>query len=812
MRWTRHASIGLALCGPALLPFLGACTPGEEPAGPTDVGGDETRAADDGVAVPDEAEGEAPDEGGGDGDGVADEAATAEDEASGDAADDGAADDAEATTCVADAECDDGIDCTVDSCSRATGTCAHLPDDDACDDGNACNGEETCDPSAGCRSGTPVDCGDGVACTEDSCDPLTGACYFLPDHGRCVAPQLCDPAAGGCVDPPACRTDAECDDGNGCNGSETCGPDGVCISGVPPDCADDVGCTIDRCNPLDGSCAHVPDDADCSDGSFCNGEERCDARRGCLPGAAPDCSDRIGCTSDRCDAARDACVHEPDDAPCDDAQFCDGAETCQAGTGCVDGTAPVCSDGLACTTDRCDPAAAGGAGACVYTPPDVDRDTYPDAACTGTDCNDANPSVNPGAVETCNAVDDDCDAATDEAFACARGASRGCTTACASTGTQACNSSCLWGACVPPAETCNGRDDDCDGATDNGFPCAVGASRGCTTSCASSGTQSCGAGCAWGACLPPAESCSGRDDDCDTQTDEGFACVAGTSRGCTTSCSTAGTETCSVVCAWGSCEPPAESCNERDDDCDTSTDEAFECRAGTPGPCTTGCGSAGSRTCSAACAWGVCVPPGETLNFADDDCDTQTDEGYSVVARGYDDCAGDSGSCPPGYAPRGSFKVDSIACGDPGSTGTSYDGYSLDAGWLVLCSPTDDVLLARGWDDCTATGGGCPAGYVDRGSFKVDTVDCAGAGPSGTDYSGYPLRSGWMHLCSRTSRESIQLGGDDCTGTPGGCPGGTSQHGTWKPDVVACNPTYPSAVTATGYPLNAGWVAYCVAD
>ncbi|MBW1785062.1 MAG: hypothetical protein JRK53_00365 [Deltaproteobacteria bacterium] len=45
--------------------------------------------------------------------------------------------------------------------------------DAECDDGDACNGLETC--SAGvCQPGTPLDCDDGDACTEDSCDPVSG--------------------------------------------------------------------------------------------------------------------------------------------------------------------------------------------------------------------------------------------------------------------------------------------------------------------------------------------------------------------------------------------------------------------------------------------------------------------------------------------------------------------------------------------------------------------------------------------------------------------------------------------------------------
>ena len=45
---------------------------------------------------------------------------------------------------------------------------------------------------------------------------------------------------------------------------------------------------------------------------------------------------------------------------------------------------------------------------------DGDGDGYDDEACGGTDCDDADPDVNPGEVETCdNGIDDDCDGLVD---------------------------------------------------------------------------------------------------------------------------------------------------------------------------------------------------------------------------------------------------------------------------------------------------------------------------------------------------------------------------------------------------------------
>jgi subtilisin-like proprotein convertase family protein len=78
----------------------------------------------------------------------------------------------------------------------------------------------------------------------------------------------------------ACTTDAECNDGNACNGVETCVAS-TCTPGVPVDCNDGLFCTTDTCDPSTGTCGHGP--AACSDGD--------------------------SCTLDACDEANDLCTH-----------------------------------------------------------------------------------------------------------------------------------------------------------------------------------------------------------------------------------------------------------------------------------------------------------------------------------------------------------------------------------------------------------------------------------------------------------------------------------------------------------------------
>jgi hypothetical protein len=47
---------------------------------------------------------------------------------------------------------------------------------------------------------------------------------------------------------------------------------------------------------------------------------------------------------------------------------------------------------------------------------DDDQDGHPDLYCGGDDCDDADPGVHPGTIELCNGRDDDCDGLTDEGF------------------------------------------------------------------------------------------------------------------------------------------------------------------------------------------------------------------------------------------------------------------------------------------------------------------------------------------------------------------------------------------------------------
>jgi hypothetical protein len=354
--------------------------------------------------------------------------------------------------CLTAADCDDGLDCTIDGCTVATGECTHLATCDdgnpctddlctasgcinvnntaACNDGNGCTMNDKCSGGV-CAGGVPAVCDDGLTCTFDACSTTLG-CVNLPacnDHNPCTI-DLCD-EVNGCSNTVA-PNGTPCPDGNPCNGAETCQA-GICTAGVPPSCNDGNPCTADTCDLVQG-CKHTPvtNNTPCSDGNFCNGAETCQAGL-CRTGTTPSCNDGNACTTDTCDAVS-GCVHTPiagcvscttnadcndsnpctadlcsggactnpvlpNNTPCPDGTVCNGTELCQGGS-CTAGTALNCNDGNPCTTDTCD-AVTG----CAHAPV-ADGTGCPDATlCNGAEtciagicvagtplnCNDGNP-------------------------------------------------------------------------------------------------------------------------------------------------------------------------------------------------------------------------------------------------------------------------------------------------------------------------------------------------------------------------------------------------------------------------------------
>ena len=148
--------------------------------------------------------------------------------------------------------CDDGEDCTADSCGKLDGKCLNKNLVKSCSDNNQCTKGDVCgtDKKSGkytCLSGAAVSCDDGNICTNDSCDPQAGCkfaidvktlhnCYTGPKGtegvGECKAGKAAcksDGTLGACVGDVKPAKEELCDGkDNNCNKTtdEGCAPTG----------------------------------------------------------------------------------------------------------------------------------------------------------------------------------------------------------------------------------------------------------------------------------------------------------------------------------------------------------------------------------------------------------------------------------------------------------------------------------------------------------------------------------------------------------------------------------------------------------
>ena len=219
-----------------------------------------------------------------------------------------------------------------------------------------------------------------------------------------------------------------------------------------------------------------------------------------------------------------------------------------------------------------------------YPPPpvvDADGDGW-DAA---SDCDDGNPSVNPGAAEACDSIDNDCDGSVDEGF---DSDGDGWTTC----GGDCNDSNASFNPGV--SEVCDGFDDDCDGNVDEGYD---GDFDGWTT---------CGGDCNdVNASINPGavEACDGADNDCDGLVDEESDADGDGYTGCDGDCD----DTDPNVFPG-----ELEVCDGVDNDCDLMVDEGFDVDGD------------GYLTCEGDCDDGSAfVYPGapEICDGVDTDCD-----------------------------------------------------------------------------------------------------------------------------------------------------------------------------------------------
>lgn len=202
----------------------------------------------------------------------------------------------------------------------------------------------------------------------------------------------------------------------------------------------------------------------------------------------------VACTA--CDAPAvpdagglDASSRCSSDAQCSNGVFCDGTERCRPrdpsadASGCVSADSGACSDGAVCDE---------GARRCVSScdsEPDADGDGVASMLCGGTDCDDADPTRAPGLLEVCDAddVDEDC-VPTTVGDLDADGDDHVSDTCCNGSGASlSCGDDCddsdasrFGGA----TEVCDAVDQDCDGRIDEGDPdtlCPVAGGSGTCT-------------------------------------------------------------------------------------------------------------------------------------------------------------------------------------------------------------------------------------------------------------------------------------------------------------------------------------------
>ena len=378
----------------------------------------------------------------------------------------------------------------------------------------------------------------------------------------------------------------------------------------------------------------------------------------------------------------------------------------------------------------------------------------------------------PMAEEECNGVDDDSDETTDEGEdgeplrrACYTGAGGTQDVGECHGGQEHCAEG-EWGDCLdevlPSArEVCDGRDNDCDGATDE-EPVEEAPAAALQHGVCADQTKACNGG-EWRepdyTAIPgyveqeQPPYCEDVDNDCDGETDEGCVCVIDETWSCGTDegeCRS-GLQRC-VEGHRGPCEGAVgpldhELCNNLDDDCDGATDEPVDLETAPAADHAVGVCAGQTRACEGARGW---VEPDyeaiegfeatETLcDGLDSDCDDATDEALTAPAASLavgvcdgltQDCAGAAGWVEPNYEAVEGFEETETLCD---GLDNDCDGATDEAEHLLL--PEAERCLFLGVcggtnADCQGEAGwqcGYPAIYERRETLCDDLDnDCDG--------------------------------------------------------------------------------------
>jgi hypothetical protein len=687
---------------------------------------------------------------------------------------------------------DDSNPCTKDYCNQGFEV-RHDPITDLtelCDDGDACTSGDSC--VLGKCKGQALSCNDGIACTNDSCDPGKG-CLATPkddlcDDGDPCTKQACDPALGckqagfvagaACDDGNACTAGEKCSDAGECKGESTCscsvdsdckqenlclGPvscqAGKCVTDASKevlcDGSGDTACLKNVCAPATGQCQPQPqlEGKGCDDGNACTSVSTC-LSGACTGAADKKCDDSNACTTDAC-SPQSGCVFAPNSTACDDGNPCTSTDTCDKG-GCV-GTPKACDDGIACTLDSCD----STTGNC--TPKATNQACSDGNDCTADSCDVKKGCVNAPAD---GAACEDGDACT-TGDKCAAGKCAGTNTCQCKTGAD-CNDNnpctvdkCEAGKCVADSAGANGT--ACDSSDKCQKPgtgkCSAGTCAATNQPIVCTATNACqNAACnpSSGKCesvnKPDGSSCDADKDGC-TVADKCATgqCVAGAKAQC------ANANACSVgTCKSDTAQPSGYVCNQTALAAGTACEDGQYCTTGDKCDSAGKCAAGAAISCAAqtdACNTGTCdeakdqcvkTPKANTIACDDAQFCTISDHcdgAGKCVTGGAKTCTG--GNCQTGVCDEVGDKCATkpaaagAACTD-GSVCTQTDtcdsvGACKGSG-AVVCNDnnpctTDSCDAVKGCVYTPAAGIACEDGNNCTGPDKCDAAGKCQAGP-----------------------------------------------------------------------------------